>query len=157
MSLITSSSFTMDSVSQIEVPQLNSDTPKIFNFCSRVNCRVTSNNFCAVGFRSVIRTDCRFSEKSSPRKITACIDEVMNILQMRECLLRISLWCSCGRGGVCTLTTVWLRAHTLTAPAAWLRHCKCTMRMRKWYGFSFTLPRNEVNCSSSWAKRHACD
>ena len=37
MSLITSSSFTRDSLSQVEVPQLNSDTPEFSKFCSRIN------------------------------------------------------------------------------------------------------------------------
>ena len=62
MSLITSSSFTRDNLSQVEVPQLNSDTPEFPKFCSRINLWVTSNNFCTIGLWPVFRMECRFSE-----------------------------------------------------------------------------------------------
>ena len=86
-SLITSSSFTRDSLCHVEVLQLNSDTPEISQFCSRINFWDTSNNFCTVGFWSVFLTECRFWKSNLfTRKMAACTDEVMNIHQIRESL-----------------------------------------------------------------------
>ena len=78
MNLITSSTFTRGNLHHEEVSQLYSVTPEISKCCSRINFWVTSNNLCTVGFLSVFLTECRFSEKSFPRKMAACIVELMN-------------------------------------------------------------------------------